>query len=460
VQDVGVPGGVERVASRRASGIWATAKWLIEKSHAHIDEGRLVLDSTKAKKPFKNLGSVPLHVDGDRFRAKPRRDIPGEEESTPAMRRAQRPTSGRLRRRCALAGKSPDDPQASFRGIPALLAKEEPEDRPTPEPWDFSHAGGSRTPRARGPILQAALSTEMDACSNRPDAMMASARIPANNFCVDVLLPAEMAVACEAAGTAKAGRDWVALVVLGVLAGAFIAFGAMFMTVVTTGAGDLPWGLGRLVAGLAFSLGLILVIVGGAELFTGDSLMIVAWASRSITIGSLLRAWLLVYAGNIAGAIGTAALVFFAAQYEFAGGAVGQTALAIASAKAALPTVPLFLLAVLCNVLVCLAVWMSFGARSAADKVVVIVPPVAAFVAAGFEHSIANLYFLPLALAIKAWAGPGFWAGIGQSVLDFPDLTIASSLHNIVVATAGNLVGGSLMVGAVYWFVYLRRRPD
>lgn len=277
---------------------------------------------------------------------------------------------------------------------------------------------------------------------------------------VDALLPAEMAVACEAAGTAKAGRDWLALVVLGVLAGAFIALGAMFMTVVTTGVGDLPWGLVRLVAGLAFSLGLILVIVGGAELFTGDSLMIVACASRRITIGSLLRAWSLVYAGNIAGAIGTAALVFLAAQYEFAGGAVGKTALAIASTKAALPTGPLFLLAVLCNVLVCLAVWMSFGARSAADKIMVIVPPVTAFVAAGFEHSIANLYFLPLGIAIKTWAGLEFWAGIGQSATDFPHLTIASSLHNIVVATAGNLVGGSLMVGAVYWFVYLRRRLD
>jgi formate transporter len=300
----------------------------------------------------------------------------------------------------------------------------------------------------------------MDNCRIRPVAMIENARSPASNPCVDALLPAEMAVACETAGTAKAGRDWVALMVLGVLAGAFIALGAMFMTVVTAGAGDLPWGLGRLVAGLAFSLGLILVIVGGAELFTGDSLMIVACASRRITIGSLLRAWSLVYAGNIVGAIGTATLVFFAAQYEFAGGAVGKTALAIASTKAALPTVQLFLLAVLCNVLVCLAVWMSFGARSAADKVVVIVPPVAAFVAAGFEHSIANLYFLPLGVAIKTWAGPEFWAGIGQRAVDFPDLTIANSLHNIVVATAGNLLGGSLMVGAVYWFVYLRRRPD
>jgi len=275
---------------------------------------------------------------------------------------------------------------------------------------------------------------------------------------IDALLPPEMALACETAGAAKAARDEIGLVVLGVLAGAFIAFGAMFMTVVVTGAGDLPWGIVRLLAGLVFSLGLILVIVGGAELFTGDSLMIVACASRRITIVSLLRAWSLVYLGNIVGAVGTAALMFLAGQYEFGGGAVGRTALGVASAKAALPTVQLFFLAVLCNVLVCLAVWMSFGARGVADKVMVIVPPITAFVAAGFEHSIANLYFLPFALAIKAWAGAGFWTAIGQAAADYEALTLGAALHNIAVSTLGNLIGGSLMVGAVYWFVYLRRR--
>ena len=275
---------------------------------------------------------------------------------------------------------------------------------------------------------------------------------------IDALLPPEMALACAAAGAAKAGRDGIALFILGLLAGAFIAFGAVFMTVVLTGAGELPWGVVRLLAGMAFSLGLILVIVGGAELFTGDSLMIVACASRRIPPGALLRAGSLVYLGNICGAVGTAALVFLAGQHGFAGGAVGKTALGIASAKAALPTVQLFFLAVLCNVLVCLAVWMSFGARSVSDKILVIVPPVAAFVAAGFEHSIANMYLLPYALAIKAWAGPEFLAAIGQDAGAYSGLTIASTLHNIVVATIGNLLGGSLMVGAIYWFVYLRQR--
>jgi formate/nitrite transporter len=276
---------------------------------------------------------------------------------------------------------------------------------------------------------------------------------------VDALLPPQMALACEAAGAAKAGRDALALLVLGVLAGAFIALGAIFMTVVLTGAEGLPWGAARLLAGLVFSLGLILVIVGGAELFTGDSLMIVAYASRRITLAALLRAWSLVYVGNIVGAVGTAALVFLAGHYGFASGALGRTALAVAAAKAALPTVQLFFLAVLCNVLVCLAVWMSFGGRTTTDKVMVIVPPVAAFVAAGFEHSIANLYLLPYALAVKAWAGPEFWTALGLDAgAAYPDLTVGGALHNIVVATIGNLVGGSLMVGAVYWLIYLRRR--
>jgi len=275
---------------------------------------------------------------------------------------------------------------------------------------------------------------------------------------IDALLPPDMARACETAGSAKAGRDAISLIVLGVLAGAFIALGAMFATIALTGAAEMPWGMARIVAGLVFSLGLILVIVGGAELFTGDSLMVVACASRRIALGALLRAWTLVYVGNLAGALGTAALVFLARQYGFGGGAVGETALAIAAAKAALPTVQLFFLAVLCNVLVCLAVWMSFGARSTTDKVMVIVPPVTAFVAAGFEHSIANVYLLPYGLAIKAWAGPEFWSAIGKTAAAFPDLTFGGVVHNIVVATIGNLVGGSLMVGAVYWFVYLRLR--
>jgi formate/nitrite transporter len=267
-----------------------------------------------------------------------------------------------------------------------------------------------------------------------------------------------MALACESAGVAKAGRDAASLFVLGLLAGGFIALGAMFMTVVLAEAGELPWGGARLLAGLVFSLGLILVIVGGAELFTGDSLMIVACASKRISAHALLRAWALVYLGNIVGALGTAMMVLLSGQHTFGNSAVGKAALAVAEAKAALPTIQLFFLALLCNVLVCLAVWMSFSARSTTDKVMVIVPPVAAFVAAGLEHSIANLYLLPYGLAIKAWGAPEFWVAIGETAANYSVLTLSSTLHNIAVATLGNLLGGSLLVGAIYWFVYLRNR--
>lgn len=287
---------------------------------------------------------------------------------------------------------------------------------------------------------------------------IAPVKPPGTPEAIDPLMPPEMALACESAGETKARRDALTLLVLGVLAGAFIALGAVFMTTVLAGSGDLPWGAARLLGGLVFSLGLILVIVGGAELFTGDSLMVVAYASRRITAGALLKAWALVYVGNIIGALGTAALVFLSGQHTFAGGLVGATALDVAAAKAALPTGQLFVLAILCNVLVCLAVWMSFGAKSTTDKAVVIIPPITAFVAAGFEHSIANLYFLPYGLAIAAWAEPDFWSAIGRTAGDYGGLTAPAALHNIAVATAGNLVGGSLLVGIVYWFVYLRRR--
>ena len=274
----------------------------------------------------------------------------------------------------------------------------------------------------------------------------------------DAVMPPDMALACEVAGTVKAGRDAATLIVLGVLAGSFIALGAVFMTVVTTGGSDLPWGVPRLLGGLVFSTGLIMVIVGGAELFTGDSLMIVACASQRISIAALLRAWGLVYGGNIIGAVGTAILIYLSGQHGFNVGAVGKNALSIASAKASLPTVQLLFLAVLCNVLVCLAVWMSFAAKSISGKVMVIVPPITAFVAAGFEHSIANLYFLPYALLIKSCAEPGFWSAIGEDASVYSMLTLGNAAHNVVVSTIGNLIGGSLMVGAVYWFVYLRSR--
>jgi formate transporter len=276
---------------------------------------------------------------------------------------------------------------------------------------------------------------------------------------VDALLPQEVALKAEAVGAAKARLDTLSLLALAALAGAFIALGAIFQTTTLAGtAGVLPFGVARLLGGIVFSLGLILVVIGGAELFTGNNLMVMAWAGRVISTGALLRAWALVYVGNLAGALGTALLVALSGQYLFGDGAVGKTALAVAAAKVALPFWQALFLGVLCNVLVCLAVWLAMAARSVSGKVLVIVPPVAAFVAAGFEHSIANMYFLPVARLIRDWAPAEFWHSIGASPADFAGLTVAAMVGNLVPVTIGNIVGGGVLVGAVYWFVYLRRR--
>lgn len=273
---------------------------------------------------------------------------------------------------------------------------------------------------------------------------------------IDALLPAEIAEKAERIGESKARLDAATLIVLAVLAGAFIAFGAMFSTTVLAGAaGALPYGVTRLLAGVAFCLGLILVIDGGAELFTGNTLMVMALAAGRVSPGEMLRAWSIVFAGNFIGAVGTALLVYLSGQPLNGGGAVAAVALKIAVDKTSLDFGHAFFLGVLCNVLVCLAVWMAIGARSSTDKILSVLFPIAAFVAAGFEHSVANMYFIPLGLMIKA-GYPTLHAGL--SLPDVTHLTWTSFLVSLVPVTIGNIVGGSVLVGGVYWFVYLRKR--
>jgi formate/nitrite transporter len=222
---------------------------------------------------------------------------------------------------------------------------------------------------------------------------------------MDALLPAEMAAKAEEIGLKKVGISADRTFVLAVLAGAFIALGAIFSTTVAAGAaGAMPFGVTRLLAGPAFSLGLILVIVGGAELFTGNNLIVMAWANRKVKTTLLLCNWGIVYLGNFVGAAATAILMYLSEQYRFGNGSVGATALVTAHAKVGFGFGQAVVLGILCNGLVCLAVWLSYSCRSTADKVLAIVPPIAAFVAAGFEHSIANMYFIPIGLFIKAGA--------------------------------------------------------
>lgn len=275
---------------------------------------------------------------------------------------------------------------------------------------------------------------------------------------VDPLLPTEMAVRAEEIGVRKAVMNFPALLVLSILAGSFIALGANLSTTVATGAeGVLSYGTAKLLGGIVFSLGLILVVVGGAELFTGNNLIVMAWASGKVRTSQLIRNWLIVYLGNFAGAFATAVVIYFSGQPFFAGGKIAETALSAANHKADLGFGQAIILGVLCNVLVCLAVWMSYGGRTTIDKVVAVVPPITAFVTCGFEHSIANMYFIPLGLLIKAGAPDSFWHGIGKTSGDYPGLTVQDFLlNNLIPVTIGNIIGGAFLVGIVYWFVYLR----
>jgi formate transporter len=256
----------------------------------------------------------------------------------------------------------------------------------------------------------------------------------------DAYSPPQIAQLVKQAGANKARMPVMQTLVLGILAGAFIAFGAMFYTLVVTGS-TLGFGPTRLLGGVAFSLGLILVVVAGAELFTGNNLIVMAWADGLIGGGEVLRNWALVYGANLAGAVASAVIVHLSGMTALDGGAVGRTAIAIARAKVELAPDAAFFRGLLCNALVCLAVWLCVAARGVADKILAILFPIAAFVGLGFEHSVANMYLIPLA-----------WLAGAEGV------TLSGFATNLAAVTAGNIVGGAGLVALTYWFCYPRPR--
>jgi formate transporter len=270
---------------------------------------------------------------------------------------------------------------------------------------------------------------------------------------IDAYAPAEMAQRVLKVGVAKARLPMADSLILAVMAGAFIGLGAAFATLTTTGS---PMGLGptRVMGGVAFSLGLILVVVAGAELFTGNNLVAMAWASRQITTRQVARNWILVYGGNFVGSVGTALLVFWSGTLALGDNAVALNAIQIAAAKVDLSWSEAFVRGVLCNALVCLAVWLCNSARSTTDKILAIVWPIAGFVALGFEHCIANMYFIPLGMLLKTDADLLASLEIAPGALD--GLSAAGLTHNLIPVTLGNIVGGTLLVAGVYWFAYLR----
>jgi formate transporter len=275
---------------------------------------------------------------------------------------------------------------------------------------------------------------------------------------IDALLPDEMAKRAEYLGVRKAEAPTLTTFTLAILAGAFIAMGAIFATTVATGTSTMwPFGITKLITGMVFCLGLVLVIVGGAELFTGNNLIVMAWASGKVSTKGLLQNWGIVYVGNFIGSFGTAILVTLSKQYTFGGGSIGVTALQIANGKVQLGFFQAIMLGILCNILVCLAVWLTFSARSTVDKILAIIFPISAFVAAGFEHSVANMYFIPMGLLMKLF-DPSF---VTQTGLELTHLTWGNFfINNLLPVTIGNIVGGSIFVAAVYWSVFLRQKDQ
>jgi formate/nitrite transporter len=254
-------------------------------------------------------------------------------------------------------------------------------------------------------------------------------------FGFDAFSPSEIAERVQNVGVAKARLPIHALVMLGLLAGAFIGLGSLYYVIVVSDPA-LPVALQRVLGGLVFSLGLLLVVVAGAELFTGNNLLAMAWAEGKVSSGEVLLNWFVVCGANFVGAVGLASIVFLSGHAE----AYAATYLKIAAAKTSLPLVQAFFSGVLCNVLVCMAVWMTLAGRSVVDKAVAIVFPISAFVAAGFEHSVANMYFIPLGMMLQAAAGEPVEA-----------FGLARNLGPVI---AGNLVGGSVLVAFVYYVIY------
>lgn len=241
---------------------------------------------------------------------------------------------------------------------------------------------------------------------------------------------------------------------LAVFAGAFIALAFVFYLTVTTGAGDASWGLVRFVGGIAFSLGLILVVVCGGELFTSSVLSTVAWAQKQVTGAELLKCWCRVYAGNFVGAMLMVCLITAAGMYDLDGGNWGLNALKVAQHKLHHTWVQAFSLGILCNMLVCLGVWMTFASRDVLTKSLLLILPVAMFVSSGFEHSIANLFMVPMGMMIQSIASPEFFVSLGVTQAQFADLTVANFIfNNLIPVTLGNIVGGGVIVGLGYWWI-------
>lgn len=272
-----------------------------------------------------------------------------------------------------------------------------------------------------------------------------------------LLLPAAMAKVAEEAGVHKATKQPLKTFYLAITAGVFISIAFVFYITSTTGSADVPYGLSKLIGGICFSLGLMLVVVCGADLFTSTVLIIIAKASNRITWSQLGRNWVNVYVGNLIGALFFVALIWFSGEHNVNNGSWGLNVLQTADHKLRYTFVEAVCLGILANLMVCLAVWMSYSGRTLMDKMFAMILPVGMFVASGFEHSIANMFLIPLGIVIKNFASPEFWVAVNTTPTQFAELNLSNFIiNNLIPVTIGNIIGGGLMVGLTYWVIYLR----
>lgn len=275
-------------------------------------------------------------------------------------------------------------------------------------------------------------------------------------FSIDAYTPQQVAKRVEQVSLSKCTNDPFRVLALAVLAGAFIALGAAFYTLVVHEPGMMPPGVLKWLGGLAFSLGLVLVVVAGAELFTGNNLLVMAFVDNKISLRQLLNNWWLVYLGNFFGALTILVLMVLSGLWWQGDGSLAAKTVAIADSKVNLSFWEAFSRGVLCNLLVCLAVWLTMAGRSVTDKILAVILPISAFVALGFEHSVANMFVIPAGMVasnMEAWQGMGIIVSENLNMAGF-------LLGNLLPVTLGNLVGGSLLVGLCYWFIYLRDNKE
>ncbi|WP_257098662.1 formate transporter FocA [Pseudovibrio flavus] len=269
------------------------------------------------------------------------------------------------------------------------------------------------------------------------------------------LTPPEMMAQAAKYALYKCKKSSTMTLSLAVMGGAFIGLAFIFYITTTTGSSQIGWGVSRVLGGFMFSMGLMLVVLCGAELFTSTVLTAIAWANRQVSVSKMLQGWGKVYLGNLVGALALVALVYAGGVHMLHNGEWGLNAMKIAQHKLHHTPLQAFSLGVLCNLMVCLATWMTFSSTNAMTKAFMVMMPVAMFVSTGFEHSVANMFMVPLGITIQSLAGPEFWSAVGADPAQFADLTIGNFIFaNLIPVTLGNIVGGAGLVGLANWWIY------